>query len=317
MPQIRAVVVDPAAPANLALRDVDAPQPRPSEALIRVAAFSLNRGELRQAKTMSPGDRIGWDLAGTIEQAAADGSGPSQGARVVGVIDRGTWGEVIAVPTHSLAVLPAAVSFAQASTLPVAGLTALRALERGGSLLGRKVLITGAAGGVGHLACQIARAAGADVVASVSSDDRAAEARAAGAHDVIVGEDLPGAEAHGPFHHILDSVGGKTLPAALNLLAPYGECVMFGATANPMITFDAREFYLRGGARLYGFIIFDELERNPGAADLARLARLVADGRLRPQISLEAPWTDIGTVAQRLLNRELTGKAVLHITDQS
>jgi NADPH:quinone reductase-like Zn-dependent oxidoreductase len=175
------------------------------------------------------------------------------------------------------------------------------------------VLITGASGGVGHLACQIARAAGARVVAGVSRDERAEAAREAGAQAVVVGDELSGGEAHAPFHHIIDSVGGKTLPAALKLLAPDGECVVFGTTADPQITLDVRAFYLLGGARLYGFILFHELERIPGVADLRRLARMVADGRLRPQISLEAPWTEVASVAQRLLDRDLTGKAVLHI----
>ena len=71
-----AVVVEPDAPARLALRDVDEPVPAPSEALVRVAAISLNRGEVRRAQAAAPGWRPGWDLAGTVLRAAADGSGP-------------------------------------------------------------------------------------------------------------------------------------------------------------------------------------------------------------------------------------------------
>ncbi|HEV7128684.1 MAG TPA: zinc-binding dehydrogenase [Ktedonobacterales bacterium] len=315
MSRIRAIVVDPAAHGRLELDEVDAPVPLPGEALVRVAATSLNRGELRRAVGAEAGWRPGWDLAGTVEACAADGAGPPVGARVVGVLgSSGAWAEVVAVPTQNLAVLPDAVSFAQAATLPVAGLTALRTLARGGLLLGEAVLVTGASGGVGHFMCQIAQQAGALVVAAVSRQEQATAVREDGAHEVVFGEDLAGAEAFAPYHHIVDSIGGRTLPAALKLLAPDGECVMFGTTAAPDIAFDGRGFYLIGGARLYGFILFHELERQPGAADLGRLARLVADGRLRPRIDLEAPWTEIASVSQRLLDRQISGKAVLHFT---
>ena len=86
----------------------------------------------------------------------------------------GAWAERVAVRTDALAALPDAVSFGQAATLPVAGLTALWALERGGLLLDKRVLVTGASGGVGHLACQLARQAGAQVVGAVRQESHAA-----------------------------------------------------------------------------------------------------------------------------------------------
>ena len=150
MSKIKAVVVDPGAPNRLALADVEEPSPTPSEALVRVAAVSLNRGEVRRAESSEPGFRPGWDLAGTVERAAADGSGPPEGSRVVGFLPSGAWAELACVPTDSVAALPEGVSFEEASTLPVAGLTALYALEEGGNLLGRSVLVTGASGGAGQ-----------------------------------------------------------------------------------------------------------------------------------------------------------------------
>jgi len=77
---------------------------------------------------------------------------------------------------------------------------------------------------------------------------------------------------------------------------------------------DVRHFYFTGGISLYGFNIFYELTRKSVADDLGRLARLIADGRLRPQIDVEAPWTQVGDIAQQLLNRHLSGKAVLHVS---
>lgn len=312
---IQTVVVDPAAPGHLALRQVEPPAPRPAEALVRVAAISLNPGELRtRARTGQTGWRPGRDLAGTVERAAADGSGPRQGARVVGLVNPGAFAELVAVPTDALAELPATVSFAQAAALPVAGLTALLALEHGGLLLGRTVLVSGASGGVGHLACQLARQAGARVVAAVRQPDRAAVAWDAGAHEVLVGADLAAA---GPYHLILESVGGETLSRALDALAPGGVCVTFGGSAGAQATIDTQRFYLRGGTTLYGFYLFDELARRSTAAELGRLVGLVANGRLRPRIAVEAPWTEIAERAEQLLNRQVVGKIVLHVARES
>ncbi len=314
MGEIQAVIVDPGAPGRLTLAPVERPTPMPNEALVRVAAVSLNRGEIRRVAQAAAGWRPGWDLAGTVERPAADGSSPPAGARVVGTLPAGAWAELVAVPTRSLAALPPDVSFTQAATLPIAGLTALFALEKyGGLLLGRNVLITGASGGVGHLAVQLAKASGARVVGLIRQPRGEATVRDAGADEVVAGEDADGVGPFGPYDLIVDSVGGATLGTALGLLAPDGVCVNFGPTGGATATFDVSRFYFTGGARLHGLIVFHELERQPAAVGLARLARLVADGRLRPHIEIEAPWTEIGDIAQRLQNRAYTGKAVLHV----
>ena len=313
MSTIRAVVVTPNAPARLALGEVDSPTPAQSEALVQVAAFSLNRGEVKRAQSADAGAPIGWDLAGTVTQAALDSSGPPVGTRVVGFLPNGAWAEVVAVPTSALTALPEAVSFAQAATLPVAGLTALYGLDKGGALLGRPVLVTGASGGVGSLGVQLAREAGAFVVGQVRSDERAALVREAGAHEVVVGDDASVAEPHGPYHLVLDGVGGDVLASALKLVAKDGIAVAYGATSDGMITFDLGAFFRIGGVRLYGFILFHEVLSHPAGDGLARLVALVAAKRLRPHIAVEASWTDIGKIAQQLIDRNFPGKAVLHI----
>src|SRR4029453_4535294 len=142
-----AVVVDPDAPGRLVIRSVPEPVPHRGEAIVRVRALSLNRGEVRRSGLAAAGWRPGWDLAGTVERAAADAPGPRGGARGVGLPPGGAGAERVGVPTHALAELPDKVTFAQAATFPVAGLTALYALAKRGPLLARRVLVTGAARG--------------------------------------------------------------------------------------------------------------------------------------------------------------------------
>jgi NADPH2:quinone reductase len=311
---MRAVVVDPESEGRLCVAEVEEPDTAPSEALVRVAAVSLNRGEVRRAEADEPGFRPGWDLAGTVERAAADCSGPQEGSRVVGFLASGAWAELVAVPTNALAGLPGGVSFEEAATLPVAGLTAMYALEKGGGLLGRTVLVTGASGGAGLFALQLAWGSGARVVALIRRQEQEELVLEAGAHEVVVDEGGAAAQEHGPYDLILESVGGEVLGNALSMLAPEGTCVSFGTSSGSEVTFDARDLYLAGGAKLYGFIIFHEVLAQPASQGLARLAKLVEEGRLKPRIEVEAPWTDVGAVAARLTDRGYTGKAVLHVS---
>ena len=316
MPQtIRAVVVDPAAPGKLAVKAVELRDPDRDEVGVRVTAISLNRGETRRAlQVAEPGWRPGWDFAGIVETSAADGSGPKPGMRVVGLLPSGAWAERVNCRSHAVAALPDAVGDAEAATLPVAGLTALHALRQGGLLLGRKVLVDGASGGVGHLACQLAAAAGALVWGHVRREEhRAAVAEWCGDR-VVLGRDLGVAKPHGPFWLILDSLGGSALSAALGMLQPNGTCVTFGVSESSNATFESRAFFGTGGVRLYGLTLFHELMSVERAGvGLGLLAELIAAKKLRPQIAVEAPWSEIGTIARRLIDREFTGKAVLHI----
>lgn len=303
-----AVVVDPDAPGRLVIRPVPEPAPERGEAIVRVRAISLNRGEVRRSGMAPAGWRPGWDLAGVVERAAADGSGPSAGERVVGYLPEGAWAQRVAVPKSNLAVLPDKVTFSQAATFPVAGLTALLALGKGGPLLARRVLVTGATGGVGDFAIQLARLGGAHVTASVRRADQVPAVRELGAHDVVVGDEIPRSPKH---DLILDSVGGRTLGSALGALERSGVCVTLGASASAEVTFDTREFFVTGRTSLYGFYLFTELGAEPASVGLRRLADLVAAGQLAPHISLERPWTEIGQVAQDLMARRFPGKAVL------
>ena len=304
---MRAVIVDHSAPGGLVLAEVPEPILLPSEALVRVAAFSINLGEVRRAKNAENGWRPGWDLAGTVERPAADGSGPPSGAPVVGMRDFGAWAEFAAVSTDRLAIVPAGLSFERAATLPVAGLTALWALEKRGSLLGRRVLVTGASGGVGIFATQLARLAGAHATALVHHEAKRAVV-APHADAVVTGDDqLEGAG----FDIILESVGGTVFAKALQALAADGILVTYGTSADRSSTIEVAPFYVRGGASIYGFYLFHELRTHSGSAGLARLAALLQVGKLDVHVDATLPAASIAAAVDLLWTRRVSGKMVV------
>jgi NADPH:quinone reductase-like Zn-dependent oxidoreductase len=228
---------------------------------------------------------------------------------VVGLVHEGAWAQRVAVPVEALAELPDDVSFADAATLPVAGVTAYRTLARGGMLIGRRVLVTGASGGVGRFAIQLGRRAGAHVTAVAGSERRTQGLRNLGADEVVVGFGADGPR----FDLILESVGGESLANAMRRIDKRGTIVAFGNSSGDPTTIDVSEFYRPAStAQIYAFMVFDEIRREQsGSRDLRALAELVAAGTLKTEIALEASWREPAEAIKALMERRVAGKAVL------
>jgi NADPH2:quinone reductase len=303
-----AIVNTPSGPDPVAIREVAEPELRPDEALVAVHAFSLNRGELRLFQVRPEGWRPGQDIAGVVLRAAADGSGPAAGTRVVALCDWEGWAERAAVPTKRMAPIADNVSFAAAAALPVAGLTALRSLRHGAPLLGKRVLITGAAGGVGNLAVQLAARSGARVTAIVGSTERGRVVDGLGAAEIVTKIE----DAQGRFGLILEAAGGASLKAAIERVEARGTVVVFGNSSGEPTPFNFRDFAEHQNARIQGFHYFTSEAGERFAPDLALLAGLIADGSLVPRIA-EHGWREVPRVGPMLRDRKIPGKAVFHI----
>ena len=290
--------------------EVAEPVQRPDEALVKVDAYSVNRGETFQLERPArDGWRPGKDVAGLVVQAAPDGSGPRVGQRVVGHPPAAGWAEYVAVPTGGLAVLPASVSSVQAAALPLAGLTALRLLRTAGPVAGRRILLTGASGGVGHYVTELAAAAGASVTAVSASAERGERLTGLGAAAVVpeIGD------AQGTFDVVLESTGGKNLPLALSRLAPRGLLVWFGQASREPVELNFFDFFagpVSASVRHFSYADSD----GPDTPDLRTLVRLVAENRLHPEIGLTRDWSHTSQVLDDLRRRRIRGNAVLTVS---
>ncbi|GHI94385.1 MULTISPECIES: zinc-binding dehydrogenase [Streptomyces] len=306
---MKALVTTALDPLALELRSVPDPRPRPDEALVEVHATALNRADLLLAVRRPVGSPLGLDVVGTVLRPAPDGSGPPAGARVTGLASNNAWAELAAVRADRLAAIPDGVTDAHAATLPVAGLTALYALQKAGWLLGRHTLVTGASGGVGRLAVQLARAGGSEVTAWVGSEARGAGLADRGAK-VVAGYDAP---PTGPVDLLVDSVGGEVFAHGYRLLRPGGVAAVFGNTVRAELRLPADWGHARPGVRIEYLFLLDEVTRRDVPADLALLLGLVASGTLVAEPGLLTTWADPRRAIAALYSREVNGKVVLSV----
>jgi NADPH:quinone reductase-like Zn-dependent oxidoreductase len=279
---MQAVVSTPGGARWAELRDVAQPEPGPDELLVQVHAAGINRGELMLVR-MREDFRPGQEVAGVIA------AGPRTGERVVGLADWHGWAPYAAVPEHRTVPLPESIDFATAAALPMAGGTALNLIRLSGDVLGRNVTVTGASGGVGVIAVQLAQLAGANVTATSA-----------------VTADSPDAQ-----HVILESVGGASLDQAIAKVALGGLILVFGNSSKEPSTLDFAAFAGRDRVRIQTF--FSAHYEHLAADNLNTLLGLVADGRLTVEVGLQTPLADVNDALDALDQRRVRGKAILRM----
>ncbi|MEV4116144.1 zinc-binding dehydrogenase [Nonomuraea sp. NPDC049695] len=300
----RALVADPSAPASIAFGEVAGPVAGPGQALVEVMHASLNYADLNNATSgrIPAGAPLGLDAAGIVLQGAADGSGPVAGTHVVLFAD-GAFAERVAVDVSAVAEVPEGVGLAEAAALPTAGLAALRSLRGAGIAPSKRVLVTGASGGVGRYAVRLAAHAGAYVIASAGSPERGDGLAGLGADEVVVGLD----DIKEPVDIVVETVGGPHLVRAWELLAPGGSLQSVGWTSGEPAVFPP---YATVGPPKTLTSYVNEF----GAADdLAELVRLTADRTLTPEIGWRGPWERFAEAAAALRGRRVGGKAVFDL----
>jgi NADPH:quinone reductase len=309
--RMRAIVTNPGADPRFIITECPVPVPTSSQALIRVTAFSLNQGEVRTALAATTGYTPGWDFAGVIVKAASNGNSPKEGTRVFGFVQQGAWAEYIVAAGAQMAAIPADVSDAQAASLPVAAGTAVTCIEAAGPLQNRQVLITGTAGGVGRILCQLAHMAGAKVFAVSRRPNLQQQLTADGVITQAVFTTIEEAKTTGKYDVVFDSIGGNVVALALSTLTASGVCINFGNSSRQPTTFNIRSaewpFY-----RKQLIFLGPEVPADCTAV-FTHIAKLVKEKRLHTSVDKELHWTSIAEAAELLVQQKVNGKIVLKV----
>jgi NADPH:quinone reductase len=293
------------------------PEPGREELLVRVAAAGLNGADLQQARGRyppppgSPADIPGLELAGEVAAAGPDVDRFAPGDRVMAVVGGGGQAELAVIHERVAIPVPDGLGWPEAGGFPEVVTTAHDALfTQCGLGLGDRLLVHGAAGGVGTAAVQLAAAAGAEVVASVRNPGHHGAVADLGA--AVVTEPAQ-AFGHGPFDVILELVGGPNLPGDVDALATGGRLMVIGFGAGATFELDVRKLWARRARVLASNLRMRPLELK---ADAARRVEhqtlpLVADGRLRIPVAATFPLDAAQEAYDRFAAGGKLGKLVL------
>jgi NADPH:quinone reductase-like Zn-dependent oxidoreductase len=300
-------------PEVMRLVEVDRPEPQPTEVLVRVVAAGVNPVDWKVRARPGFFDHspctVGWDVSGVVEEVAVGVTRFVPGDEVFGMPwfprQAAAYAEFVTAPSRHFARKPARLSHIEAAGLPLAGLTAWQILVDACDVQpGQRVLVTAAAGGVGHLAVQIAKARGAYVIGTA----RAAKhdfVRSLGADEVIDYTAVDIATATGDIDIVVDLPGGKSSLQALPTLKPGGVLVPVTGGRDDEIT----EAAAAHGARLVLFLV------EPDYAGLESLAALVDTGQLRVEVDTVFPLAEAAQAHALGETGRTRGKIVLAVAD--
>ena len=307
-------------PDVLRLEQTEKPAPREGEVLIKVRAAGLNpldwklmKGRpwvLRLVMGLHKVKHPGVDVAGEVEAAGAKVTDFKPGAAVFGGC-RGALADYVCAPASALAIKPANVTFEAAASVPIAGWTALQGLRDKGNLeAGEKVLINGAAGGVGTFAVQIAKHLGAEVT-GVCSTKNVELVRSIGADQVIDYTQQNLSEVPQQFDLILECVGNLPLPQVRRLLTPRGRCVMVGASPDVgLMTILGGMLRLLVSAPFMKQKILTFMAKR-SQADLRILADLMQSGAVKPVIDRRYRLSESAEAMRYLEAGHARGKVIV------
>jgi NADPH2:quinone reductase len=311
---MQAVVVD-----HGALRVEERPDPVPgdTEVLVAVRAAGLNGADMLQRRGLypappgAPEDVPGLELAGEVVALGAKVTLARPGDRVMAVVGGGAQATMAVVDESHLLPVPASVGWAEAGGFPEAYSTAYDALfTRCGLSAGDRLLVTGAAGGVGVAGVQLGAATGATVVASVRDPARRDEVAALGAHEVTGADDL---DRHGPYDVVLELVGAASLPAALGALATGARVAVIGVGSGARVELDLLGLMQRrasiGGSTLRARSRAEKAA--VAAAVRAHVVPLLAGGRVRVPVFATYPMAEPVAAYERFTEGKKLGKIVL------
>ena len=315
-----AQVLTPTGPTDVVVRDVDEPAPG-DDVLVEVHSVGVSFPDLLLCKgeyqlKPEPPFTLGVDLAGTV----VSGPGFEPGARIAGVLPYGGAAERVVVPAAFAFALPDAMTFDEGAALPLNYLTAHFALVKRGSLReGETVLVHGAAGGVGTATIQVARGYGARTIAVVSTEEKAAVARAAGADEVVLLDGFKDAvialtNGRG-VDVVLDVVGGDAFTDSLRVLAPMGRLLVVGFAAGQGIPEVKVNRLLLKNVDVRGVGWGGYAMVRPGymQEQWAELLPLMESGAIRPPIGATYDLDGFGQALQHMADRRTLGKSVVRV----